>query len=376
MALRILHFADLHLDRSFGDTGIVSSRIGTSRRNALREVLRRIVNMAKDLGVDYLTVGGDLYEHERASTDTGSFLRAEFERVSPTRVIIAPGNHDPFTVDSLYRQVDWPSNVTVVASPEVTRIETDSSVNMYGAAHVSPSNRDNLARGFQLHTPPPNVLLLHASDETSVPEGKACYCPLSPRDLTDAGFDLALLGHYHRLRLPGPHHRIIAYPGSPEPLGFDEVGPHYALLIDIDGGHYSIEKRQTNMTDYRTGTVDVSGAESRADIEDQIRRWAASHGAGNSYVRLSLTGDIRREVDLNTEALLDSCSSHFGFLLIRNQTYPRVEIDPGEPTVRGRFVRKIQEQRELASTSEERKQLENALLYGLDALERREISAR
>jgi len=376
MALRILHFADLHLDRSFGDTGIVSSGIGTSRRNALREVLRRIVDMAKDLAVDYLTVGGDLYEHERATTDTGSFLRGQFERVSPIKVIIAPGNHDPFTVDSLYRQVAWPPNVTVITSPEVTLIETVSRVNMYGAAHVSPSNRANLVRGMELHTPPPNILLLHASDETSVPEGKACYCPLSPIDLVEAGFNLALLGHYHGLRLPDRRRPVLVYPGSPEPLGFDEVGPHYALLIEIDGETFDIEERQSNVTDYRTGTLDVSGAESRADIEEQIRRWAASQGAGNSYVRLSLTGDISREVDLNTEALVDSCASHFGFLLIRDQTYPRVEIDPDEPTVRGRFVRRMQGQMDRAANSEERQQLENALLYGLDALEKREIHPR
>lgn len=376
MTSRILHFADLHLDRSFGDTGIVSSRIGTSRRNALREVLRGIVDMAKDLRVDYLTVGGDLYEHERASTDTGSFLRAELERVSPIRVIIAPGNHDPFTVDSLYRQVDWPSNVTVIASPEVTRIETVSHVNIYGAAHVSPSNRSNLVRGFEVHTPPPNILLLHASDETSVPEGKACYCPLSPRDVVVAGFGLALLGHFHRLRLPDTQHPVLVYPGSPEPLGFDEAGPHYALLVQIDGEEFVIEKRQTNMTDYRTGTLNVSGAESRADIEDAIRRWAVTQRAEKACVRVTLAGDIRREVDLNTEALVDSCAPHFGFLLIRNRTRPRVEIDPDEPTVRGRFVRKMQGQMARATTREERQQLEKALLYGLDALERREIHPR
>jgi DNA repair exonuclease SbcCD nuclease subunit len=47
--------------------------------------------------------GGDLYEHERFSPDTGQFLRAMFEGIHPTPVYISPGNHD------------WPSTET--ASP-------------------------------------------------------------------------------------------------------------------------------------------------------------------------------------------------------------------------------------------------------------------
>lgn len=70
---KILHFADLHLDRSFAGVGIYSSEAST-RREELRAALRRIVDLALDRGVDALTVGGDLYEHDRVTLDTGHFI--------------------------------------------------------------------------------------------------------------------------------------------------------------------------------------------------------------------------------------------------------------------------------------------------------------
>ena len=47
-----------------------------------------------DLDCSAVTIGGDLYEHERAGVDTGRFLADTFASWQPMRVLIAPGNHD------------------------------------------------------------------------------------------------------------------------------------------------------------------------------------------------------------------------------------------------------------------------------------------
>ena len=373
---KLLHFADLHLDRSFGDSGVASSEFGRRRRSDLRLVLQRIIDMAAESAVDVLTIAGDLYEHERSSIDTANFLRAEFERVSPTEVIIAPGNHDPYTLDSLYRQTGWPSNVTVIDSPTVIQVRTDAPIHLYGAAHISPSVRDNLVHGLRLPTGSPNVLLLHASDETSVPEGKSCCCPLSPGDLVQAGFDIALLGHYHALRLPNANRPVVAYPGSPEPLGFGEAGPHYVLLVHFDGDQVDIEKRRTDISDLRTADVDISGAESHTDVEREILRWAAANQPEQAYVQLTLSGEITLDVDLDLGILYERCSNCCAFMSLRDRTKRRIEVDPHEPTVRGRFVRKMQTRIDDATSPEQRRELENALFYGLQALSKREIRAQ
>ena len=108
--MRILHTADVHLDRAYSGAGMTSS-IAAARRQELREALRRFVDLALELRVDVVTIGGDLYEHERSTLDTGNFLAAQFERLGDIPVLIATGNHDPCVPDSLYRRVDWPANV-------------------------------------------------------------------------------------------------------------------------------------------------------------------------------------------------------------------------------------------------------------------------
>lgn len=60
--MRLLHFADLHLDTPFRWADREQAR---KRRRALRETLLRICQVADEQNVDALTCGGDLYEPPR-----------------------------------------------------------------------------------------------------------------------------------------------------------------------------------------------------------------------------------------------------------------------------------------------------------------------
>ena len=53
---RILHFADLHLDRSFAGLGMASTE-ADKRRWELRDALRRIVDLAIERQCDVITIG-------------------------------------------------------------------------------------------------------------------------------------------------------------------------------------------------------------------------------------------------------------------------------------------------------------------------------
>ena len=61
--MRLLHLADIHLDRSFGWLG---PERGRRRRQELRDTLQRGVALARDLQVDALCIAGDLYDRENA----------------------------------------------------------------------------------------------------------------------------------------------------------------------------------------------------------------------------------------------------------------------------------------------------------------------
>src|SRR3984893_6158931 len=108
MTIRLLHLADLHLDRVFASMGC-QGELARRRRQGLRDALTSAGRLAMELGCPAVTIGGDLYEHERAGVDTGRFLVDTFASWQPMRVLIAPGNHDALLPGSLYRRVASPS---------------------------------------------------------------------------------------------------------------------------------------------------------------------------------------------------------------------------------------------------------------------------
>ena len=75
--MRILHFADLHLDAPFAWAGPETARL---RRRNRRETLTRILQLADEERVDAVLCAGDLFEHERFTPDTVTFLRESFAR--------------------------------------------------------------------------------------------------------------------------------------------------------------------------------------------------------------------------------------------------------------------------------------------------------
>ena len=93
MTIRLLHISDLHLDRAFASMGC-QGELARRRRQGLREALTAAGRLAEAQGCAAVTIGGDLYEHERAGVDTGRFLADTFASWQPMRVLVAPGNHD------------------------------------------------------------------------------------------------------------------------------------------------------------------------------------------------------------------------------------------------------------------------------------------
>jgi len=375
--VRILHFADLHLDRSFAGLSVAPSE-AAKRREELRAALRRIVDLALQLDVDAITVGGDLYEHERAGPDTGNFIAAEFARIAPKRVLIAPGNHDPYVPDSLYWRLDWPPNVHIFQTMSWEPVELSDTVTLWGAGHRGPAIRDNLLAALSADRSRTNIALLHASDLSAVPEGKPAHCPFTGEDIERSGLDFALLGHYHELRLRPRESTRYAYPGSPEPLDFSEAGDHYVLLLTADGQGVSCKPRKVNEVIYQTRAIDITGMSTSDAIRKEICSLAEDEAAASAIVRVTLIGQPESDLDLDLSALLQSTHDRFRYLdpiIDKTDTPFDLEQIEEETTTRGAFVQMLQQQ-VAAAPSAELPALQNALYYGLRAFAGQEIRRR
>jgi predicted phosphodiesterase len=171
--VKLLLFADLHLDTRF-------SSAGPERRQALRDTLGHIVDLARETGADAMLCAGDLYEHDRCSPSTAAFLRSAFDCSLP--VFLAPGNDDWYGPQSVYQQVDWTPNVHVFSSESLTPVELTDGVTLWGSAHVGPGPARDVLDGFTVNRGGVNLALSHGS---------------APGDVAITGLDHAFLGHVH-----------------------------------------------------------------------------------------------------------------------------------------------------------------------------------
>ncbi len=224
---KILHFADLHLDGSLPEEGRYAA--GPDPR---RTTLQGIVDLALDLSVDALTVGGDLYDHEHATAETGDFIAAQFKRLGSKRVLVAPGNHDPHVAGSLYERTAWPSNVEIFRDTRWRPVTIAPGVQLWGIGHDRPELQENMLRELHVGPSGTNVALFHGWDMDAGPPRGVLHCPFTQEDVERSGVDFALVGHYHRMSITPQDQPLYGYPGVPVALEPGD-GQGHALVLSI-----------------------------------------------------------------------------------------------------------------------------------------------
>ncbi len=340
--VRILHLADVHLDTPFG---WAAPEVARQLRHHLREALQRATQLVGRGGFDALTIAGDLYEHDRFSADTGAFLQATFAELAPVPVLIAPGNHDWFGPQSLYRQVEWSPNVVVFDSSTFTRFALADGVTVWGAAHLRPAHTPNLLNGFHTSGSETHLALFHGSEQGGLAfqeAGKQVHAPFDEADIAAAGFAFALVGHYHRARAG----RWYAYPGNPSPLSFGETGERGALVIDVAVSGVTATPVALATSPWHDVAVDATGCSSATEVRARIaERLATLRG----MARVTVSGELAPDVHLGLDDLrgvehpLEAYMPQFGEVTVAYD----VDALTREQTVRGQFVRDVLDAAEL-----------------------------
>lgn len=361
--MRLVHFADLHLDAQFSWLG-ADAQAARERRQALRDTLGQIVALAREVDATAVLCGGDLYEHERVSADTGAFLRQTFAALDPVRVYIAPGNHDWNGPQSLYQQVSWSSNVHIFTSGRLEPVSLGAGVILWGAAHRGPANAPNFLEGFAADRGDTRLALFHGSEQgwlAGQEQGKAVHGPFWAEQIASAGLHHVFLGHYHR---PQAAERYT-YPGNPDPLTFGEDGKRGAVVVDVaeDGG-VTRQWRRVATSHVRDICLDLTGCASGEDVR---RRLAAHVGTDPGFVRVTLSGDLHPDIDLDFRDL-KTAVPHVRALVVQfGDVHPAYDFDAiqQEQTVRGQFARDV------VAAGLEEAQRRRVLVTGLRALAQR-----
>jgi DNA repair exonuclease SbcCD nuclease subunit len=360
--MKLVHFADLHLDAAFAWAGATGAA-GRKRRAALRRTLERIVELAVAERADALLCAGDLYENERLCADTGEFLRATFAAAAPLRVFLAPGNHDWLGPASAYARVAWSPNVHVFRAPRLEPVDLAPGLTLWGAAHLAPAGTRGFLEEFAADRPGVNLALFHGSERAAFLEqggAKSEHAPFAASDVARAGLRHAFVGHFHRPKDAAE----FTYPGNPDPLEFGEDGPRGVVIADVArDGSVTRERRTVAETRVHDLAIDLDGCAHREDARARVRT-ALADLCGVARVRLC--GEVAASLELS-RADLDAELGHLDAAVVRFELHPAFDLDAiaQETTVRGAFVRAVR----AAPLDPERRR--KILLSGLRAFDER-----
>jgi exonuclease SbcD len=370
--MRILHFADLHLDRPF--VGL-PSHVATRRRHELFEAFRRCLMTAKESDAELITIGGDLWEEEHVTADTRNSVSYELAQAG-LPVLIACGNHDPLIEGGSYLRTKWPDNVTVVTRGSVSEYSFGDvciwSVS-WGGGDLSPLLLERLEAPEDGRT---HVLLIHGTSIAAPFADTAgeSYCPFDPKLVRRAGLSLCLAGHVHAASFVDD----VVYPGSPEPLGWGEKGRHCVALVDIKSGDAKVELVEINEKRYEKRDVDCSRCASSAEIDARIVGALTDTDPQNVFLRLRLTGEVGPDCAVDRTKIVGQHQDGYAVLIAEDKTEPLLDIDSRaeRKSLDGLFVRKLREEIATASSESERRLAELALQAGLHAIDGHEVILR
>jgi DNA repair exonuclease SbcCD nuclease subunit len=368
--IRIIHTADVHLDACFARVGMGPAE-GSRRRQSLRDMLHRILQRAVEWPAHAVLISGDLFEHDRITRDTITFLRAEFEAAAPVPIFIAPGNRDPFVPGSPYATEVWPENVTIFSSPKWTaKALKNSALTVHGVGFdgpepsVNPFGKLEVPVDDRIH-----VAIAHGAEKSATPLGKSLCAPFNAGVLSIPNLAYVALGHVHAMRLfEGEHGTRVQYSGSPEGLGFSDTGMRHYLEVEIDAQGAHVRPVACSKATYSAHTIDCTGFSSTQEIVDAVR--ALPHeGAQTRIAQVTLTGIGRPEWRYELDAMRARLADDFeAVALVDAMRLPDdFEALARDCTSMGAFVARLNA--ELVDTTDlnRRRVLERARELGLSA---------
>ena len=369
--MKILHTGDLHLDSPFATS---QAERGEQAKRELRKIFSDIIAYVKNNSVDLLLISGDLFDSGFATRETAALLSSELERAA-CPVVIAPGNHDPFDENSIWKKKTFSENVHIFASEQLSYFDFEElGARVYGYAFTSQYMKGCPIEAKTVEGDKINILCAHG--DTASPLSQ--YCPIAPAALSAFGADYAALGHIHS---PEAANEALwqkgisaAYCGCPQGRDFGECGVKGAWLVEIEkNGNEANVNRQFvpfSISVYEDRELKVDGAETAADMISELRTFIENEDFGETtHLRVALSGYTAPGLVAPCEEIEVQCKEGLLSLTVIDETVPQMssnelECDRG---IRGEVYRLLAETIE-NGTPDERKNAIAALRYALAAL--------
>jgi DNA repair exonuclease SbcCD nuclease subunit len=427
---KFLQFSDVLLDSKLTHAGMTNTNLTHNnfalpreeRTERAREILEATINafsLAKRENVDAIIIPGGLWDNVTVTGFTVNTLIEAVASLGDIPVYIAPGHRDFYTRSCLYTNDmlsargyrHWPANVHIFTSEHFAAVAHPhrDDVAFVGRAFSKASRRtERILSGKlpKLATAKINIgvfagtLETHPSviaDASRQQVQKPLVYPFSETELANQGLTYAAVGNIKEAyQITTADEKLLgAYAGCLAGGTFDELGPRYAILgeIEIDSSGNSVVNLVPQELDVRRMmlvTVDVSGLGDE-DIQDEILVNIEESGVRADCDIIAINLEGRHKPGANPKQVADQMASDFYHLLVVDNTradYLAERFD--QRTTEWKYIEAMLEMKTKAERAKNQelggdslsgipgadvsgKTVEDALYYGLDALRTKKV---
>ena len=354
--MRFIHMADMHFDSPFT---VLSSKeeLGDLRRLEQRKIFKKIIDKIKYEKIPYLFISGDLYEHQYIRKTTIEYINNLFKEIPETKIFISPGNHDPILKNSYYNNFNWVSNVYIFNS-EIKKYSFQDC-DIYGFGFDDFYCTDSKIEEIKIENNNKlNILITHGDLNASKTLDMQ-YNPINENKIKELGFDYIAMGHIHKKTI----NENIIYPGSTISFGFDELGEHGILDINLEKNKLEINFEKLDDTEFKEININISEIYSEEELIEKINEIKLEE---NNYYKIILKGN--KNIEINTNKILKIINKK-NILKIKDFTKLNFDLEKikKENNLKSYFIKEIEKiKKENNYTDEE---IESAVEIGLQALQ-------
>jgi DNA repair exonuclease SbcCD nuclease subunit len=338
-SVKFIHCADLHLGSPFKGISSKNPALGAALAAATFDAFRNIVDAALQKKVDFLLIGGDVFDGEDQSLSSRLFLKKELQRLDNAGIkcFIVCGNHDPLL--SWSKSLSLPENTVVFESgePQTHFVERNGEeiAEICGTSFPESKVTANLAKKFKRQRSDiPAVALLHANIDN---DSHMNYAPAKLADLEKSGFDYWALGHVHSFKILSDINPAVVYPGCSQGTCPRETGEKYCCLVEFKESQPSVDLIVVDCIRYAFEEVKIDGINTFEELfellNEHCEKTISLSGSRKTVLRLKLSGGTKLNRELRDEYDSDELCEHleneidaFGEMLFLN----RVEVSTRE----------------------------------------------
>ncbi len=273
-SLRFIHAADLHLGSPMQKLESYPGAPADQMRNATKDAVDNLVDLAIDHQVNALLIAGDIYDCQWKDIGIGLWLMEQMRRLEQNGIMVCliRGNHDAISV--VRNTIPWPKNVIELPADRAATQLLECGLAVHGQSFAREAVTEDLAAGYpDAKSGYFNVGLLHTSLSGNAEHDR--YAATNLHVLRQRGYDYWALGHIHMRSEESvdPQGTWVGYSGNTQGRSVRECGAKGCYLIEVKNGSVAnIEFLPTDVARWHIVEVDLTDVETLSDLTIATKR--------------------------------------------------------------------------------------------------------